>query len=319
MKKSKNIAYSILTVILSIFLVISIVIIAGFTFLYVTLINDSKNLDDEYALFKATGNIESRVYQVDENNSLDFFVTNSDFTDGYKFTQFIAAMPELNVVGDDEYYIEITTNNDMFDLIDIYTDKDTTVVDFKNEYYNKVSDKYVDDYDWGLYVECSEFKVTVHAPIHNLESDVSGAIIDFCASKCEKNYVSVEDSNGIIYNIQTGELYLDCAGNSDIKLVGKVEGKSNIYAYHNSHIDASELESVEFENRVSRGFGGFSYIKFDKWYKFHCNIIGGPTNIISFVIFAFPVIWGYLLVKLLKERKKNTKEIFVEDASDVVK
>ncbi len=305
MRKSKLITNRIFTVTVTVFLIISVFILVAYLFLCVMIHSkDIEKIDGEYAMFKAEEQVESKIYTFENSESLKFFADYCNLIKAPKITKFLTTVPILKIINDGESYVEITTNKDVHDIINVYDFDDDIVIDFKNEFYNTIHQDNIDyDYDYGLYVDCSVFEVIVHASILKFETNIKHEI-DFDVAPgdkvdCDFGHHGVY---GRIYNIESKEFDMNCGGITRLELYGTVENNARLMIFHDSRIDARKLSAGEFDNFVSRGMGGISYIRFDKWYKFHCNIIGGPTNIIAFIIWSSPVLWTFSLIRLKKRQ-----------------
>ena len=299
-------------VIVSICLTVSFLIAALYTAVVVGswLKSDEIRIDSEYEKYIADEDIVVKKYNIGQCNTLRFF---DDFSG--KKTLFINAVPKLNIINDTDCYVEISTNKELLDIIDVSFSEDGIVIDCNDMAYNRVhEDDTSYDYDYGLYIDCTFLDISVHAPISKFYTDTN-LELNFDVAKADDVIVDVsyDGVRGVISNIDAKNFTLYCSGISELDLIGNVSDTAKVMLWHNSHVNASKLTAKTWDTTVSRALGGFSYLVRDKWYHFQGDIIGGPTNIIEFLIFAPFVLWLVLEVMLIKKRRKILQQILVEN------
>ena len=196
-------------------------------------------------------------------------------------------------------------------MLDIKSGENSAHISFMTEFYNRVHENDASyDYDYGLYIDCTVFEITVHAPISALYADVKTEL-DFDVAKAEKASISLERGvkDGNIYNIDSSELFLTCSGTSDFKISGRVSGYARIMAFHDAHIDARDLFIKDGTLHISRAIGGFSYILRGKPARVPINIdVFGAANFIEAFVFIPPVIWAVMLLRAIIKKKSQNKE-----------
>ncbi|MBQ8146065.1 MAG: DUF2807 domain-containing protein [Clostridia bacterium] len=310
MEKRKLTNNTVKLVIVSICLAISSLISALYIAIVVKIIINDRNIsvDPEYAMYVANGEVVTKKYDIENGDTLRFF---SDF-EGRR-TLFNNAVPSLKIINDTESYVEVTSNSEFHDAVDISSDEGTITVKCLDSLYNKVHEDDPEyDYDYGLYVDCTELEIVVHSPISSLYTHTN-LNLDFDVAKADEVMIhfSFEGVNGTIRNIDAENLNLYCSGTSKLELDGNVRNTAKIMLWHNSHINARKLSVNQFDVDVSRAIGGFSYLACEKWYQFRCD--GGPTNIIEFFVFVPTICWICAEVKFVKKRKllanQNDKQL----------
>ena len=298
-------------VLVSICLGISFLIVALFTALIVYYrLNDGEiSIDSEYNRYIADDEIAVKKYTIDQCSTLRFF------DDYNKKTLFINAVPKLKIINDTECYIEISTNKDLLDIIDVRLSENEIIMECNDVIYNRVhEDDTSYDYDYGLYIDCTDLDISVHAPISKFYTDTN-LELNFDVAKADDVIVdfSFDGVSGVISNIDAKNFTLYCSGASKLDLIGDVNDTAKIMLWHNSRVNASKLTAKTWDTTVSRALGGFSYLVRDKWYHFECDIIGGPTNAIEFFVFAPFALWLVLEIRLIKKRRKILQKISVEN------
>ena len=299
-------------VIVSICLVVSFLIVALYTAVIVaSWLNVGEiTIDSEYAQYIADDEVVAKKYDIDQCATLRFF---DDFNG--KKTLFINAVPKLKIINDTECYIEISTNKDLLDIIDVRLSENEIIMECNDVIYNRVhEDDTSYDYDYGLYIDCTDLDISVHAPISKFYTDTN-LELNFDVAKADDVIVdfSFDGVSGVISNIDAKNFTLYCSGASKLDLIGDVNDTAKIMLWHNSRVNASKLTAKTLDTTVSRALGGFSYLVRDKWYHFECDIIGGPTNAIEFFVFAPFALWLVLEIRLIKKRRKILQKISVEN------
>lgn len=274
-------------------------------------LNNEDGLDPEYAVAVFEQEIVTRQFEFDTFDRLYFLNDRDPLTSFSKKTKILGATPTLKIVNSNEYRVEITANADVFDALKIATNDDsndnrsTLIVTFSDKCYVPVhTDDSSYDYDTGLYVDFDKFEVTVYAPISSLLVD-SKVILDYQAPKCEKMLAgfSCEGTEANIYDIDTENFRLYCSGTSNITLSGNVKGESKISVWHQTKIDASDLDTDTKDFYVSSSvLFGFSYIKHNG--IFH---IGLSTSALQFILAAIlylpPAIWLISLICCFRKKR----------------
>ena len=299
-------------VIVSICLTISSLIAVLYTAVVVdSWINADKiRVDSEYEMFMTDDDLAVKRYDIDQCDTLLFF----DDSKGKK-TLFINAVPKLRIINDTDCYVEISTNKELLDIIDVSFSEDRIVLDCNDTAYNRVhEDDTSYDYNYGLYIDCTFLDISVHAPISKFYTDTN-LELNFDVAKADDVIVdfSFDGVSGVISNIDAKNFTLYCSGSSKLDLIGNVNDTAKVMLWHNSHVNASKLTAKTWDTTVSRAIGGFSYLVRDKWYHFEGDIIGGPTNTIEFFVFAPFVLWLVLEIRLIKKRRKILQQILVEN------
>lgn len=298
--------------IVSICLGVSFLIVALYTALIVnSWLNDGEiSIDSEYNRYIADGEIVVKKYDINQCTTLRFF---DDF-EGKK-TLFINAVPNLEIVNDNENYVEISTNEELLDIIDVGLSEKSIIIECNNTAYNRVHENDASyDYDYGMYIDCTSLDIIVHAPVSKFYTDTN-LELNFDVAKADDVIVdfSFDGVSGVISNINATNFTLYCSGTSKLDLIGNVSDTAKIMLWHNSHVNASEMMVETWDTWVSRGMGGFSYLIRDKWYNFECDIIGGATNTVEFFVFMPFLLWLVLEIKLIKKRKKILQQISAEN------
>ncbi|MBE6904443.1 MAG: hypothetical protein E7480_07535 [Ruminococcaceae bacterium] len=312
MNKRKKRMNTVGLIIISIFLTISslILLLYGY-FLFNALFGKKISIDSEYAMYVANGDIAVKKYDIEECSALYFF--EAEFSKG-KRTLFTNEVPNLKIINDTEYYVEISANKEIHDVIDISLSDNVLIIECKDDIYNRVhEDDTSYDYNYGLYVDCEKLDITVHAPISRFYTDTN-LTLDFDAAKADKVVAELAFGvdKGVIYNIDAKSFRLICSGSSRVELIGNVSETAEIKLWHDSRVDAKKLTASEWDTDVSRAIGGFSYISREKWGLFEFDV-EGPTNILEFFIFASFILWLAIEIDLIKKRKKLLQELSIEN------
>ena len=221
----------------------------------------------------------------------------------------------MKIINDTECYIEISTNKDLLDIIDVRLSENEIIMECNDVIYSRVhEDDTSYDYDYGLYIDCTDLDISVHAPISKFYTDTN-LELNFDVAKADDVIVdfSFDGVSGVISNIDAKNFTLYCSGASKLDLIGDVHDTAKIMLWHNSHVNASELTAKTWDTTVSRAIGGFSYLVRDKWYDFECDVIGGATNTIEFFVFVPMFLWLALEIGLIKKRRKIMQQISIEN------
>ncbi len=292
-----------------IFAILFIISITVLTLIYFS--SNYESIDSEYAVSVFEQDVVTHQFEFPEFEMLYFFNDIDPLTSFSKKTRILGATPKLQIINSDEYRIEIKTNADVFDVLKIATsdslndNRNTLVITFSDECYVPVHADDTDyDYDTGLYVDFDVFEVTVYAPISSLSVD-SEVILDYQAPKCKKMYVafSYEGTKANIYNIDTEEFTLYCSGTSDITLSGNVKGESKISVWHETKVNANNLNTGTKDFDISSSvLFGLSYIKHNGILSL--NLFENCFQImIATILYFSPIIWLICLVSCFRKKR----------------
>lgn len=298
----------------SVCLVISLLILALYGFIVYRVLRDDDvaNIDPEYAMLTARGEVVTERYEIAPCSNVRFF---EDFS--FKRTLFPNAVPKITIVNDTGYFVEITGNREFHEILQLQSEDGWLTVSCQDNQYVSVYEDDVDyDYDTGLYVDCTQLEFVVHAPISRLEV-ATNLYLDFEAAKAEDMHIafSFDGVDGVIWGIDAQNLTLHCSGTSRLKLSGTVSDTADINLWHDSRVNAGDLSVGRYETAISRGIGGFSCLKGEKWYQLKCDLFFGPTNVIAFAVYAQLALWIGLEVKLICRRRKIREDTFDEKAT----
>ena len=262
-------------------------------------------LDTEYAILTANDEVITQIYPIDHCDSLWFF--HASFSNGNKRTLFINAIPDIKIINDEKYYIELNTNKSIHDVISISVEDRILDIDLQDNCYNSVHEEDTSyDYDSGLYVDCTAFDITVHAPIGIFRTNTQ-TILDFDVAKSDKTIIdfSFEGTQANIYNIDTKKLWFNCSGSSNVILSGSASVEATLMVWHDTRVDATELNADFSGNFVSNRPFGISYIKHDGITQFNPFDLG---SILSVALIGFPILWLCLCVKYIRRLFICTKK-----------
>ena len=312
--KGKRIANTVCIVIVSLCLLLSLALSAMYGIFAAKVIADNKRTDPDpqYAMFVADGDVVTKRYDLEAASVLKFFDISSIHVKRTRFTQ---AVPQLKIINDTEYFLEVTANRQLHDILEISSTKKQLEIGFREDVYNRVYYEYDSYYDLGLYVDCDILDVVVHAPVSELDIGAD-LVLDFEAPKSKELSVSISSDNaqGRIYNIDAKQLTVNCSGSTRLKLSGTVSIVADMTLYHDSHVDARDLTAQSVTSWVSRGLGGFSYILAEKWYDCNFSILC-LTNTCTFLAVVMPLLWVLLEVKLIRKRRKLVGETQKDSSS----
>lgn len=296
-RKTKTISISVA----SSCLILSLLIAVLYLFFIKSL--DEEEIDTEYAYYTLNQEITTKKYNIQECDTVKFFGER-----GCK-TKFPNAVPNLKIVNDEAYYVEVTANGDLQEMLDIYTKDGRLFIACKEQYYKSVYENDTSyDYDYGIYVDCTKFDIVVYAPISRLVVDTQ-LTLDFDVAPAKETYIkfSYDGVEGSINNIQTENLNFYCSGTSDLKLDGEVTETAKFMIFHNCHIDAKSLSTNKIKADVSRQLGGFSYIKVDKWYMVRCTNFYDFSNVIELFVYGSVILWTIFDIVLICKTKRKAK------------
>ena len=279
------------------FLAISIII----TILIVMGTGDYSGTNDEFAHIEARGEIDTRTYGFGKVESLMFFY------DGHRAerTLFTDAVPKVKIVNSDRYAVEVKTNRELLDILEVGSKEDVLRISFPTSYYGVVSSP-EGSYRNGLYVDCDEFEMTVYAPISQLFTSAE-IVLDYQAPKTDfmRIFVVGELQDSRVYDVDTVQLNCVVCGETDVSFSGQVTGEASFSAYHNSKIDAQALTVPKVSTDTTSQIFGFSVIDGNGY--FECSAIS-LGYFLSWLLVLFPVTMAVLftlfIVKYLRLKKK---------------
>lgn len=261
-------------------------------------------LEPEYAVLTANDEIITQSSPIDHCDSLWFFY--ACYSNGNKRTEFINAIPEIKIINDEKYYVELTTNKSIQDVISISIEDNILDIDLQDNCYKRVHEEDSSyDYDSGLYVDCTVFDITIHAPISSFRTNTQ-TVLDFDVAKSDKTTIdfSFEGTQANIYNIDTKNLWFNCSGSSDVTLNGSVSFEASLMVWHDTRVDATELKADFSDNYVSNYPFGISYIKHDGIIEFNPFDLG---SVLTVALIGFPIMWLCLCIKYIRRLFNCTK------------
>ncbi len=292
-----------------IFAVLFIISITVLTLIYYS--NNEESIDHEYPVSVFEQDIVTHQFEFSKFEKLYFLNDIDPLTSFSKKTRMLGATPKLQIINSDEYRVEIKANADVFDVLKIATsdslndNRNTLIITFSDECYVPVHTDDIDyDYDTGLYVDFDVFEVTVYAPISALSVN-SEVILDYQAPKCKKMDVafSYEGTRANIYNIDTEDFTLYCSGTSDITLSGNVIGESTIWVWHDTKVNANDLNTGTKDFKISSSvLFGLSYIKYNG--TLSLNLFGNCFQLmIAAILYLPPIIWLICLISCFRKKR----------------
>ena len=284
------------------FLVLFVVAIAVIiTLLVVMGTGDYGGGNDEFSQLEARGEVKTKRYDVADFKALCFFY---DGVRGER-TLFLDSVPNLKIVNSDKYYIEVKTNQELLDILEVLNIDTVLSLGFQTSYY-KVVESSTDNYNKGLYVNCDTFEVTVYAPVSQLYTSAE-ITLDYEAPVTDlmKIHVIGEVQNGKVYGIDAEKLECRLSGSSNVTLSGKVSGNATLVAYHDSTIDAEQLYVSTASTITSSQIFGFSAVYGNGYSETSFISVG---SMFSFLLVAFPTLsaafCALFFVKFLKRKKQ---------------
>lgn len=292
-----------------IFAVLFIISITILTLIYYS--KNEESIDPEYAVSVFEQDIVTQQFEFSKFEKLYFLNDIDPLTSFSKKTKILGATPKLQIINSNEYRVEIKANADVFDVLKIATsdslndNRNTLIITFSDECYVPVHTDDIDyDYDTGLYVDFDVFEVTVYAPISALSVN-SEVILDYQAPKCEKMgvYFSYEGTKANIYNIDTEDFTLYCSGTSDITLSGNVMGESTISIWHETKVNANDLNTGTKDFDISSSvLFGLSYIKYNG--ILNLNLFANCFQLmIAAILYLPPIIWLICLISCFRKKR----------------
>lgn len=215
--------------------------------------SDYNGKNKDFAKITATGSVETKTFDVENVSNLLFF------SEAYRKerTLFSGNVPNLKIVNSDRYEVEVTTHKELIEKLDIITEEENLYIGFDSEYYYNASNVQK-TYNKGLYVECTQFDITVYAPISQLRSNAEFNL-DFEAPKTDEILIIVQGAvkSGRVYNVDSKVAGFNFQGDSNVKVEGRASDIFELVAKHNTKIDATNF-SAEIKN-VFTGSQLFGY------------------------------------------------------------
>ena len=309
MKKTRN---TVCLIIFSVFLLLALIISMAYNvFIFMVTITEDK-IDKDFAYYTASGEVVTKRYDIPKESEYFSIFDEMDYD-----TRFANAIPSVKVVNDEQYYVELTTNSPLFDVLSIGPKYNNGFyIDCKEEYYNE--DYYFGTY-YGLYVDCTQLDIVIHAPVSHLEIGTD-AVVDCQLAPAEKVSIDLEYATGKIYGIDAKDFSFSVAGRSRLTVSGSVSGETDANVFHDSRIDARELHTEKYDIDLTRGVYGFSYLKTNKVFRpFVCDLIGGTTNNLSLIFNAPLIVFVNLLAICIilrfvpKKHDRKNEESFTEE------
>lgn len=258
MKRALKINMTICIVVVSVLLIIS----ACISVLYFLLCNKFINSDpDDYPDFVAHGEIKTKSFDIDGANRLDIYhpFTFIEDTSMCNYTDFTNAIPNVKIINDTDYTVEITANAELIDKMNVVVENNIAYISCSYDIYSIMPEDVWSDEYLGVDIDCTKIDIIVHAPISVLDSDVP-MCFDFDVAPADRVYISVYDSSGTAYNIDTKKLKLAADGSSDVTLSGKVSERAELMPFHDTHVNAWSLDAKFSLIYPSRTFGGSTYV-----------------------------------------------------------
>lgn len=213
------------------------------------------SLDKEYAFLTVNDPITTKHYPIEQCDEIWFFYGSIDGKP--RKTVFVNATPNISLVNDNSYFVELSTNGSLQEIISLTIEESILHVTIQEEYYNLV---HADDpsyaYDKGLYLDCSAFDITIHAPISHFYSGTQTTLAWDTPKTTDMRITFQEETHAIITNINTETFFLNSCESSMVTLSGNVSNEAVINAFHNSQIDAVNLIAKAKKDHTSnRPFG----------------------------------------------------------------
>jgi len=300
MKRALRITTNVLIGFVSFCLAISIAV-AALYIAFIVWFRNACSMIENYTNFVAHGEVETKTYDIDSADSLWLF---PPFLTVEKHIDFINAIPNVKIINDTEYKIEITANTELLNATNVIVKENFAYIDCSDSIYGVMPEDVWGKEFLGVDIDCTKMDIVVHAPVSYLDSKSTGINLDFDVAKAESVYINVGSSNGTVYNIDTEELYLSAVGTSNIKIAGNVADTAEIYLLHDSRINAMDMRVKHYDVYVSRTFGGFSCVFANKPYivKIEPYILVIVT-LVDAIAFLPIIFWLALDVDLIVIRK----------------
>lgn len=255
----------------------------------------------DFAEIEDYGAVGKKTVNFEKSDTLWFFYEGNRS----ERTLFLDEIPNLKIVNSDKFYLEVTAPEGLLDKLVVKNTDEALVVTFEEEYYNAIKD-YPKIYN-GLYVNCDVFDVVVYAPISRLYSSAEYNL-DFDTPKTDLLAIVTigEIREGNVYNVDARSLYCQLNGSSNVELSGKVAEASHLEVWHNSKIDADNLQIENVSTTVQSMIFGFSYVSGETFSAY--NFVCWGTVITFGIVFAL-VLSAFLAVFLRILHEKQRKEI----------
>lgn len=289
------------------FLVLFIVAIAVIIGLLIFMnTGDYYGTNKDFNNIVAQGEVESKTIELDEFSKLYFF---SQVNQNQR-TLFTNAIPNLKIVDSLEYKVEITSNADILDKLDIFALEEGICVSFKDEHYNSILNGRK-SYR-GLYVDASKFDITVYAPIAYLVSDAEFNL-DFEAPNVQTLVVAVngEISKGRIYDVNSDAVGIFLSGKSDLAISGESREYTELLVKHNSKLDVSELKMRVISETTASQLFALSSIKYANRVKYSFDNIGFIITV-AMILGSVLLFVGFVVFRILFLKQKKEIDQYIE-------
>ena len=295
--------------------ILSIVCIVVFCFFLLVTIGlavfmntgDYRGKNKDFAKISTIGNVETKSFDFEEFERLFFF------SETYRNEKciFTDQIPTLKIVNSDEYRVEVTTNSELLDLLDLQAAEKALYFTFLPENFNNIQ-KSNKAYK-GLYVSCDTFEVTVYAPVCELRSHTEFNL-DYQAPEAKSILLMVDGEirNGKIYDVKSSYFGINACGNSNITVSGEATSTIELVAHHNSKIDVTDLNGPIAYMAAYCQFFGSSYIKHPGGTFFPYTNIGFLLTV--FVIFILVVsLVGFVVFLILFFKLKAEVDLLIAE------
>jgi len=265
----------------------------------------------EYAVFTAADAVSTRRYDFEPCKGIRFF--EGTYENGDKHTVFIGALPTVKVVNDDGYYLELTTNDSVHDVFSASTAYSCTDgcgmldIELADRCYAPVYGKHSAFAVQAVYVDCTAFAVTIHAPIGLFKTNADG-FMDVEMAKAEDTVVFLhgKETHADIHRIDAENLTLYCSGSARADLSGTVAKKATIRADHDSRVNAEELQTGKWDRLASNAIFGFSRIRCADRTVWNPLSLG---TILTIGIIGSPFLWLCLLIRHCRKQIPLMREL----------
>ncbi|MBO5286601.1 MAG: DUF2807 domain-containing protein [Clostridia bacterium] len=259
------------------------------------------NVREKFAVLEATGEDSNLKSKLSEFHAVDLF----SYEKGKTVVEFENAIPNLKIVNSESYSVEIASQADLIDKLDVYVSNGVLYIDFKPECYNSIySFTYRESHNC-VRVNCSQLDVTVYAPIYELYSSAELSL-DYDAPKTKliKFFARGTVNDGKIYNIDADRLYVSVAGSSTLNVTGKAED-AEIIALSEARVNATGLNVEDISGRVENKMFSWCYVK---WQNTTYNSFGTPNTLSSILYILLPI--ALLAVDVVFIIKLIRRELF---------
>ena len=175
------------------------------------------------------------------------------------YTDFTNAIPNVKIINDTDYTVEITANAELIDKMNVVVENNTAYISCSYDIYSIMPEDVWSGGYLGVDIDCTKIDIIVHAPISVLRSEAP-MCFDFDVAPANRVNINVDDSSGTAYNIDTKQLQLSASGSSDVTLSGKVSEQAELKLFHDTRVNAWSLDAKFSLIHPSRTFGGSTYV-----------------------------------------------------------